>query len=149
MKRFEGKLFGAAIGFSFGGPIGAIVGAVVGHFIDTSLNKRGGVRGGNQRELAFITSLILLLVGTAKADGKISQEEATYLSSIFDTLAEKRDDRVQAKKIYKEIYKKKSFSDEEWIKIISENPKLLNRPIVLKGKKAVWGDPAKNIDTLF
>jgi len=83
MKRFEGKLFGAAIGFSFGGPIGAIVGAVVGHFIDTSLNNRGGVRGGNQRELAFITSLILLLVGTAKADGKITTSEIETIKRFF------------------------------------------------------------------
>ena len=83
MKRFEGKLFGAAIGFSFGGPIGAIIGAVVGHFIDTSMDKKGGVRGDNQRELAFITSLILLLVGTARADGKITNSEIGTIKRFF------------------------------------------------------------------
>ena len=77
----------------------------------------------------------------------ITQEE---LKQIFKMLDKKPEEMIRKQeKIYKEIYKKKSFSDEEWIKIISENPKLLNRPIVLKGKKAVWGDPAKNIDTLF
>jgi len=49
--------------------------------------------------------VVALLSKIAKADGRISQEEATYLSSIFDRLAEKRDDEVQAKKIYKEILK--------------------------------------------
>ena len=83
MKRFEGKLFGAAIGFSFGGPIGAIIGAVVGHFVDTSLNKKGAVRGGNQKELAFITSLILLLIGTAKADGEIALKEIDTIKRFF------------------------------------------------------------------
>lgn len=49
--------------------------------------------------------VVALLSKIAKSDGRISEEEASYLSSIFDTLAEKRDDRVQAKKIYKEILK--------------------------------------------
>lgn len=49
--------------------------------------------------------VVALLSKIAKADGRISQEEADYLSSVFDTLAEKRDDRLQAKKIYKEILK--------------------------------------------
>ena len=49
--------------------------------------------------------VVALLSKIAKADGRISQEEATYLSGIFDTLAEKKDDEVQAKKIYKEILK--------------------------------------------
>lgn len=83
MKRFEGKLFGAALGFSFGGPIGAIVGAVVGHFIDSSLDKRVGAISSNQRELAFITSLVLLLVGTAKADGKITDNEIETIKRFF------------------------------------------------------------------
>jgi len=49
--------------------------------------------------------VVALLAKIAKADGRISQEEADYLSSVFDTLAEKRDDRTEAKKIYKEILK--------------------------------------------
>ncbi len=85
MRRFEGKLFGAAIGFSFGGPIGAIIGAVIGHFVDTSMDKRRGsyTNALNQRELAFITSLVLLLVGTAKADGKITESEKQTIMNFF------------------------------------------------------------------
>lgn len=49
--------------------------------------------------------VVALLAKIAKADGRISQEEASYLSSVFDSLAEKRDDRKQAKDIYKEILK--------------------------------------------
>ncbi len=51
--------------------------------------------------------------------------------------------------VFKEEYKGKSFNDADWIKIISENPKLLNRPIIVKGEKAVWGDPPEKIDKLF
>jgi len=33
--------------------------------------------------------------------------------------------------------------------IMIENPKLIKRPIVVKGNKAVWGDPAEEIEVLF
>ena len=47
--------------------------------------------------------------------------------------------------VYKKNYKGKEFSDDEWIKIMVENPKLINRPIVVRNQKAVWGDPPENI----
>ena len=50
--------------------------------------------------------------------------------------------------IYKKNYKGKEFSDDEWIKIMVENPKLINRPIVVRNQKAVWGDPPENIKEL-
>ncbi len=50
---------------------------------------------------------------------------------------------------YKKELKGKSFTDDEWIKIIVENPKLLKRPVVLSRHKAVIGDPPDNIDKLF
>jgi len=30
-----------------------------------------------------------------------------------------------------------------------ENPKLINRPIVIKNGKAIWGDPAEELEQLF
>ena len=51
--------------------------------------------------------------------------------------------------IYKQNFKGKNFTDDEWVKIMAENPKLIKRPIVVKGNKAVWGDPAEEIDKLF
>jgi arsenate reductase len=51
--------------------------------------------------------------------------------------------------IYKSDYKGKNFTDDEWVKIMIENPKLINRPIVVKGNKAVWGVPVEEIDVLF
>lgn len=51
--------------------------------------------------------------------------------------------------IYKSDFKGKNFSDEEWIKIMVEHPKLIQRPIVVKDYKAIWGDPAEEIDRLF
>jgi arsenate reductase len=45
--------------------------------------------------------------------------------------------------------KGKNFSDHEWIRIISENLKLLQRPIVEADYKAVVGDPVENINSIL
>ncbi len=51
--------------------------------------------------------------------------------------------------VYKQNFKGKNFTDDEWVKIMIENPKLIKRPIVVRGSKAVWGDPAEEIEALF
>jgi arsenate reductase (glutaredoxin) len=51
--------------------------------------------------------------------------------------------------IYKSDYKGKDFTDEEWIKIMVENPKLIKRPIVVKGNKAIWGVPVETLSVFF
>ncbi|MEE4258488.1 MAG: arsenate reductase family protein [Bacteroidales bacterium] len=51
--------------------------------------------------------------------------------------------------IYKSDYKGKNFNDHEWIRIMVDDPKLIKRPIVVKGNKAVWGDPAEALEVLF
>ena len=51
--------------------------------------------------------------------------------------------------IYKSNFKGKQFTNDEWIKIMVEHPKLIKRPIIEKNNKAVWGDPPEEIDVLF
>lgn len=51
--------------------------------------------------------------------------------------------------LYKAEFKGKTLSDEEWVKILIENPQLIQRPIVIKDDKAVLGDPAENVNQLF
>lgn len=51
--------------------------------------------------------------------------------------------------IYKEQFKGKNFNDEEWIQILIENPKLIERPIVVRGNKAVIGRPPETVKELF
>lgn len=50
---------------------------------------------------------------------------------------------------YKKELKGKNFTDDEWVKIILENPKLLKRPIVVDRLKAIVALPAENIDLLI
>ena len=47
--------------------------------------------------------------------------------------------------LYKEKYKGMNFSDEEWLTVLHENPVLIERPIVVKGNKAVIGRPPENV----
>lgn len=51
--------------------------------------------------------------------------------------------------IWKEKFKGKILSDEEIIDAMIEYPKLIERPIVIKGDKAVIGRPSENIIELL
>ena len=50
---------------------------------------------------------------------------------------------------YRENLKGKEFTDEEWFEILSENPKLIRRPIVVNGGKAVLADPPQKAEALL
>jgi len=52
-------------------------------------------------------------------------------------------------KIWKENFKGKEISDAQIIKAMVENPKLIERPIVINNRKAVIGRPPENIITIL
>ena len=52
-------------------------------------------------------------------------------------------------KIWKENYKGKNLSDKEIIKAMVENPKLIERPIVVNGDKAVIARPTEKIKEIL
>ena len=47
--------------------------------------------------------------------------------------------------IFKENYKGKELSNDEWIQAMVKYPKLIERPIVTKGNKAVLGRPPEKV----
>jgi arsenate reductase len=49
---------------------------------------------------------------------------------------------------YRKELKGLNLNDGEWIRILTEHPKLIRRPIVEGKYKAVIGDPVENIDQL-
>ncbi len=55
----------------------------------------------------------------------------------------------QKEEIFVRYYKDKTYTDEEWIKIMVENPILIERPIVVDGKKAVIGRPPEKVLVLL
>ena len=46
---------------------------------------------------------------------------------------------------YKSLFKGKNLSDEEWVEAMTDYPKLIERPIVVKDKKAIIGRPPENV----
>ncbi len=51
--------------------------------------------------------------------------------------------------IWKENYRGRLLSDEEILEAMIAHPKLIERPIVVNGNKAVIGRPAENIETVL
>lgn len=51
--------------------------------------------------------------------------------------------------LYKEAYKDKILTESQWIKALVSHPVLIERPIVVQGKRAVIGRPPENVKQLF
>jgi arsenate reductase (glutaredoxin) len=50
---------------------------------------------------------------------------------------------------FKKNLRGKNFNAHEWVRILAENPRLLQRPIIEMDFKAVIGDPIENIDLIL
>jgi len=72
------------------------------------------------------------------------------LNSIIKLLGIKPEELIRkGESIYKESYKDKQLSDEEWIKVMVANPILIERPIIVDGKRAVIGRPPEKVRELL
>jgi len=76
----------------------------------------------------------------------LTEEE---LATLLMKLNKKPVDMIRTQEEYfrKEL-KGLNLNDEEWIRVMVENPKLIHRPIIEGKYKAVLGDPVENIDLL-
>lgn len=72
-----------------------------------------------------------------------TQKEIKELLSLLKLKAE--DIVRKGEELYKSNYKGKTFTEAQWIKILAENPVLIERPIVVNGKKAVIGRPPEKV----
>lgn len=72
-----------------------------------------------------------------------SQKEIKEILKMLGLIAE---DLVRKKEhLYKEKYEGKKLTNAQWIKILHENPILIERPIVVKDGKAIIGRPIEKI----
>jgi arsenate reductase len=72
------------------------------------------------------------------------------LKEILKKLGMKAEEIIRKREpLFREKFERKKFSENEWIKILAKNPILIERPIVVKGNKAVIGRPTENILKLF
>ncbi len=80
-------------------------------------------------------------------DDNISEIE---LKSILKKLNYQPIQLVRTKEtLWKDNFADKDLSDDEIIKIMTENPKLIERPIVINGDKAIVARPAEKIKEII
>ena len=74
----------------------------------------------------------------------------TELKELIGMLGISASDLVRrGETIWKEQYKGKKLSDEEIIHAMTEHPKLIERPIVVKEGRAVLGRPPENVEVFL
>lgn len=72
------------------------------------------------------------------------------LREIIDLLNIKPENLIRKnEEVWKTHYKNKILTDEQLIKIMIENPKLIERPIVINGNKAVIGRPPTTVKSIL
>lgn len=76
-----------------------------------------------------------------------SEKELKQLLKLLGIKAEALVRKSEA--LYKKNYKDKSLSEKQWLAVLTKNPILIERPVVVRGNKAVIARPAEKINTLF
>ncbi|MBR8537030.1 arsenate reductase (glutaredoxin) [Carboxylicivirga sediminis] len=72
------------------------------------------------------------------------------LESIIEKLGISAHDLIRKnEEVYKNEFADKELTDEEWVLAMLEHPRLIERPIVVNGDKAVIGRPTEVIETIL
>lgn len=75
---------------------------------------------------------------------------AAELKRIVEQLGLKPEQLIRrGEEIYKSKYAGKTLSGAQWIDAMVKNPILIERPIVISGKRAVLGRPPENVLSLL
>ena len=75
---------------------------------------------------------------------------AAQLKEIIDKLGIEPEALVRkSEEIYKSKYAGKSLSASQWIAAMVKDPILIERPVIVSGKRAVIGRPPENVESLL
>lgn len=80
-------------------------------------------------------------------DGGVTAEE---LTDVLTKLNMKPLELIRkGEDIFKKEFKGKELTDEQWVEAMVANPKLIERPIIVRGNKAVVARPTEKIEDLL
>jgi arsenate reductase len=75
---------------------------------------------------------------------------AAQLREVIRKLGVKAEELVRKnEEVYKTKYAGKTLSDAQWIDAMVKDPILIERPIVIRGERAVVGRPPENVEKLL
>lgn len=79
-----------------------------------------------------------------------TQPSVQELKEIVDMLGIRPEELIRkSEEIYRDNFKGKILTDEEWLQAMVDFPKLIERPIVIRGNKAVIGRPVEKVIELL
>jgi len=99
------KLIGAIVGYYFLGFLGAIIGFFLGGIVDRiGAYGVGGVNplSSAHRQTVFLETVFILMGKLAKADGRISEDEISYVEQFMQKLGMSAEHRQQAIALFKQ-----------------------------------------------
>lgn len=99
------RIVGALIGFYFYGIFGAFLGYFLGNIVDRiSAYGVGGVNplSSGHRQTVFLETVFILMGKLAKADGRISEDEISYVEQFMQKLGMSAEHRQQAIVLFKQ-----------------------------------------------
>ena len=68
------------------------------------------------------------------------------IKGLLGMLSMKAEDIVRKKEpLFKEKFADKKLTESQWIKVLADNPVLIERPIIVKGNKAIVGRPPEKV----
>lgn len=72
------------------------------------------------------------------------------LLDVLEKLEKRPEDILRKNEdVYKDEFADKELTDEEWVLAMLEYPRLMERPIVINGNKAVVGRPTEAIEAIL
>ena len=72
---------------------------------------------------------------------------AEELNILLKKLGMKAEDLIRKKEsIFQEKFEGQTITEKEWIEILVKHPILIERPIIVKGNKAIIGRPTERVD---
>lgn len=74
----------------------------------------------------------------------------TEIQALLKKLNMKAEELVRKNEpVFKEKFASKKYTEAQWVTILEKNPVLIQRPILVKGNKAIIGRPVENIDSIL